>query len=111
MVDMDASEKVKEVVENGHSIAEKIKNASSVSDIDALSEEIEKYCDFVNENFGIIDDFGEKTCELSFMLYMAAEEKARQIEYYPDKNEAGNEDILDFEKMLESKNWIKNSAE
>ena len=31
------------------------------------------------------------------MLYMAAEEKARQLEYYPGKDEAGNEDIIDFE--------------
>ena len=108
---MSTSERADEIIKNGHLIANKIKNASSVSDIDALSEEIERYSDFVNENFGVVDDFGEKICELYFMLHMAAEEKARQIEYYPDKAEAGNEDVLDFEEMLDSKDWIKNSAE
>lgn len=108
---MNAAEKVRKAIEEGHLIANKIKNASNISTIDTLSGEIEKYCDFMNKNFGVIDDFNEKTCALSFMLHMAAEEKARQLEYYPDKTEAGNEDVSDFENMLDSKIWIKNSAE
>ena len=105
---MDNPEKIEKTIAEGHLVASKIKSANSVSDIDNLSDEIKKYCDFVNESFGTLNDLNdEKECDLSAMLYMAAEEKARQLEYYPGKDEAGNEDIIDFENMLDSKIWVK----
>ena len=106
------NENIEKAIREGRAIAEKIKNAESVSDIDALDKEIEQYCDFVDENFGEPSDLdGEKECDLSAALYMAAEEKARQLEYYPGKDEAGNEDVVYFEKMLDAQSWVKNNAE
>lgn len=110
-IHMTESKIVENIIISGHKIADKIKNASSVSDIDNLSEEIQSFCDNLDENFGDLGDIGEKENKLSAILYMAAEEKARQLEYYPDQNDAGNEDIIEFEEILDSKNWTKNSAE
>ena len=97
---------VEKAMKDGYSIAEKIKNANSVAEIDNLTDEIEEYCDFVDENFGVFNDFDEKKCDLSAMLFMAAEEKARQLEYYPDKKVLGNDDAVDFENMLDSRYWV-----
>lgn len=106
-IHMTDSKIVEDIIISGHKIADKIKNASSVSDIDNLSEEIQSFCDNLDENFGAPGDIGEKENKLSAILYMAAEEKARQLEYYPDQNDAGNEDIIEFEEILDSKNWTK----
>lgn len=92
---------------DGHIIADKIKTAKTISEIDDIDEEIKEFSDFVDKNFGTPVDFEEKSSsDLTSMLYMAAEEKARQLEYYPSENSAGNEDVLDFEEMLDSKNWF-----
>lgn len=96
---------IEKAIKDGHLIAEKIKNANSVVEIDDLTDEIEEYCDFIDENFGVVNDFDEKKCELSTTLFMATEEKARQLEYYPEKKALGNDDIIDFENMLDSKYW------
>lgn len=97
---------IEEAIKNGHEIADKIRSASTVEEVDALDDEIEKYSDFVDENFGVYDDIGEKNCELSMMLFMAAEEKARYLEYHQDKpQKIGDESVKDFEEMLDSQEW------
>lgn len=98
---------IEKAINNGHLIADKLRQAKTVSDIDDLSKEIDEYSEFVDEYFGTVDEYGEKNCELSALIYMAAEEKARQIEYHPDKKQAGETDIEYFEQSLKSKGWIK----
>lgn len=100
-------ELIEKVIKDGHKIADKIRSAATVEEVDALESEIERYSDFVDENFGIYDDIGEKNCELSMMLFMAAEEKARYLEYHQDEpREISNESVKDFEEMLDSKEWV-----
>ncbi len=103
-------ELIERAIEDGHAIAAKLKKADTVAETNALNEEIESYADFVDNYFGVLNDFDEKTCELSKMLYMAVDEKIRYLEYYhdtPTKN--GNEDLTLFEDYLDSKTWIKSA--
>lgn len=51
---------VDRVLKEGFLIAKKIQETDDISSSGSLLIEIEKYCDFVNENFGIADDFSEK---------------------------------------------------
>lgn len=107
---MNVDEKlVEKVIKDGHAVADKIRNAKTLSEIDALSDEIEQYSDFVNENFGILDDFdetGEKYCELTFYIHMAAETKNDHLHYYTGNTNMGNEGVDDFDSYLESKEWL-----
>lgn len=101
---------VKKAISEGYEIAEKIRSAKSIAEVEALKEEIKQYSNFVNEEFFEIDeyeDYNEKYCELSFYLTMAIEEKTRHLDYgYID----GNEGVDDFIDYLNSKEWVKNSA-
>jgi len=107
---MTEEEKIEKIIKDGHLIANKIKAAQSVSEINDLDGEIKKFSSFVDENFGTSVDYeDEKSSDLTAMIYMAAEEKARQLEYYPSENHAGNEDVLDFESMLDSRKWTAGS--
>ena len=47
------------VFKEGFLIAKKIQETDDISSSGPLLIEIEKYCDFVNENFGVADDFSE----------------------------------------------------
>ncbi|MBQ1298806.1 hypothetical protein IIY24_03170 [Candidatus Saccharibacteria bacterium] len=102
---------VDRAVNEGHNIADKIKRATSVSDLGRLNNEIQGYMDFVDENFGSKDEFsenGEKYSELSFYLTMAIEEKERHLEYnYENPGEIGNDGVDSFLNFLDSKQWIK----
>ena len=64
-----------------------------------------------NNDIKNVDD--EKENGLSSMLYMAAEEKIRQLEYYPEQDKTRNADTDYFLDYLLSRNWIdyKNRAE
>ncbi len=108
---MSTDEKlVEKAIKNGHAIADKIRNAKTIDEVEKLSSEIEEYSDFVNENFGIPDDFGEyseKYCELDFYIHMAAETKNDHLYYYAGNPNMGNEGVDDFESYLESKEWLQ----
>ncbi|MDO5451869.1 MAG: hypothetical protein Q4F56_02160, partial [Candidatus Saccharibacteria bacterium] len=107
-------ERIKKAIAEGHLIAEKIKNANNFRELDSLSDEIDRYCDFVNNNFSQVDDFsesGETYCELSFYLKIATETKERHLNYPHDSTENyGNEDVDVFENYLDSKKWLENGA-
>ena len=65
-------------VKQGESLANKINLAKTTTQLDILYKEVENYTNFINNEFGIIDDFSEKNekyCELSFYTYMAVNEK------------------------------------
>ena len=110
----DRSEIIEKVINDGHLIANKIRNASSISDINDLSDEIEKYYSFVNENVGEVDELSENEelySQLSFYLSMAIETKERHLAYpHEEIKDYGNEDVDTFEEYLDSKEWLKNSA-
>ncbi len=96
-------------VKQGESLANKINLAKTTTQLDTLYKEVENYTNFINNEFGIIDDFSEKNekyCELSFYAYMAVNEKSDNLEYYivhPEEMASGVEDFLDY---LKSMKWI-----
>lgn len=101
---------VNKALRDGHTIAKKIKQATSPEEIDHLEKEIDDYGDFVDAAFGIIDEddiLQEKNCELSFMLCLAAEAKTRHIYYDPFCSPNSNYEIEEFEKYLDSKSWLQ----
>ena len=102
-------EEIERAILEGHIIAKKIREASSISDTDNLSEEVDNYCDFVDNNFGQIDDFSENDelfCDLSFYLRMALETKERHLsENISSVPDYGNEGVDTFERFLDSKQW------
>ena len=62
---------VNKALRDGHTIAKKLNRATSSEEIDHLEKEINDYGDFVDAEFGVIDEddpFQEKNCELSFLL-------------------------------------------
>lgn len=97
------------VVKQGESLANKINLAKTTTQLDTLYKEVENYTNFINNEFGIIDDFSEKNekyCELSFYAYMAVNEKSDNLEYYivhPEEMASGVEDFLDY---LKSMKWL-----
>ncbi len=104
-------EPIERAIKEGHEIAHKIQSAKTISEIDRLSDEVEKYCDFVNENFGIVDEFAEdkneKYSDLAFYLYMAIEEKGLHLDYYNLHPNETNNGVSDFLNYLESKTWLQ----
>ena len=103
------SNAVELAIKQGESLANKINLAKTTAQLDILYKEVEKYTNFINSEFGIIDDFSEKNekyCELSFYAYMAVNEKSDNLEYYivnPEEMASGVEDFLDY---LKSMKWI-----
>lgn len=103
------SNAVESAIKQGENLANKINLAKTTTQLDILYKEVENYTNFINNEFGIIDDFSEKNekyCELSFYAYMAANEKSDNLEYYnthPEETASGVEDFLDY---LESMKWL-----
>ena len=103
------SNAVELVIKQGENLANKINLAKTTTQLDILYTEVENYTNFINNEFGIIDDFSEKNekyCELSFYAYMAANEKSDNLEYYnahPEETASGVEDFL---KYLKSMKWL-----
>lgn len=107
---MDKKELIQKAIDDGNSIAKKIDDAKTLGELEELSNEIDKYSNFVNENFGIVDEFAEheneKICELSFYVCMAVEEKGDHLEYYNLHQSQISNGVLDFLDYLNSKKWI-----
>lgn len=100
---------VDRVLKEGFLIAKKIQETDDISSSGPLLIEIEKYCDFVNENFGVVDDFSEnkKYCDIDFYIHMAIKEKEEHLEYYKKRRDITSNGILDFLDYLNSKEWLK----
>ena len=103
------SNAVELAIKQGENLANKINLAKTTAQLDILYKEVENYTNFINNEFGIIDDFSEKNekyCELSFYAYMAVNEKSDNLEYYiihPEEMASGVEDFLDY---LKSMKWL-----
>ena len=96
-------------IKQGKNLANKINLAKTTIQLDILYKEVENYTNFINNEFGIIDDFSEKNekyCELSFYAYMAVNEKSDNLEYYNAHPELTSDGVLDFLDYLESMKWI-----
>ena len=108
---MNSNEKIVEkAIKDGRLVADKIRNAKTLDEVKELSSEIEEYSNFVNKNFGVPDDFGEdgeKYCELTFYIHMAAEIKNDYLYRYAGNPSMGNEGVDDFDSYLESREWLQ----
>ena len=106
-------ELIKRAIKEGHEIAHKIQSAKTISEIDRLSDEVEKYCDFVNENFGVLNDYDEKDCEISVFLNVAFDWKRTSLQPENIGNPATENLYEEFMRQyldfLDSKVWIKES--
>lgn len=108
---------IEKVIKGGHLIAEKIRSANNMHDFDTLVEdEISKYSNFVDENFGVIepdDLFGEKSCELTTFLFVAVDWKRKTLQEGNSDNVEVEKEfkgyLEDFENFLDSKKWVKGS--
>lgn len=101
---------VEKALRDGHAIAAKLKEATSNEEIERLKKEMEVYGDFVDDTFGKIDEddvLQERNCDLSFLLYLAAESKCVHMYYSPHQSESNNYEIDEFEKYLDSKSWLQ----
>ena len=72
---MDYLERVKlinQVIEDGHIIIDKMRSASSLSELEKLEPDIEKYADLIDDNFGEPSDLDdEMVSSLTTSLYVA----------------------------------------
>ena len=51
---------IESAIKQGENLANKINLAKTTVQLDILYKEVEKYTNFINNEFGIIDDFSEK---------------------------------------------------
>ena len=103
------SNAVELAIKQGKNLANKINLAKTTIQLDILYKEVENYTNFINNEFGIIDDFSEKNkkyCELSFYAHMAVNERSDNLEYYNAHPELTSDGVLDFLDYLESMKWI-----
>ena len=107
---MNREEKIKKAIRDSRNIADKIFKANTMMALQSLIPEIETYSDFVNQEFGDLDEFSEdpleKYSELTFYYYMALEEKTDHLKYYAEHPEEISQGVSDFLNYLDSRKWI-----
>lgn len=108
---LERAKLINKVIEDGHEIIDKMRPISSLSELEKLEPIIEKYADFVDENFGEPLDFSdEKDCSLTTSLYVALDWKRKSlyhenINYEPTQILA--KDFMDgFIKELDGESWV-----
>ena len=117
-LNLTREQKIEKVVREGHGIAEKLKNAKNIDELDGLWSEIKTFQKFVDSEFGTVRTYEpyregkDKYSHLSLELSIIVEEKERQLIYYPDKADIARRSIEEeFEEYLDSKDWVLESAE
>ncbi len=96
-------------IRDGIKLANKIKSATTESQLYELENKIKKYTIFLDDNFSYSNDSlpeDNRFCELSFYIYMALNEKRDHLEYYNAHPEVTSDGVLDFLDYLESMKWI-----
>lgn len=111
---MTEEEKIAKILKDGHMIADKIKAAQTISEVDNLTKEIKEFSDFADENFGIVDDFDNRLdCELSTFLFIALDWKKRTLQPENYDNEATSQlaerYMTDYIEFLDSREWAISS--
>ena len=108
---LERAKLINKVIEDGHEIIDKMRHISSLSELEKLEPIIEKYADFVDENFGEPLDFSdEKDCSLTTSLYVALDWKRKSLyqenlDFEPTQVLA--KDFMDgFIKELDGESWV-----
>lgn len=111
---MDYLEKAKlinKVIEDGHEIIDRMRLISKSSELEELKPIIDKYADFVDENFGEPSDLDdEKECSLTTSLYVALDWKRKSL--YPENLDYEPTQVLakefmdGFIKELDGESWV-----
>lgn len=108
---LERAKLINKVIEDGHAIINKMLLISSLSKLKELEPDIDKYTDFVNENFGEPSDFSDgKWCSLMTSLYVALDWKRKSL--YPENlnfepTQVLAKDFMDgFIKELDGESWV-----
>ena len=108
---LERAKLINKVIEGGHIIIDKMRPTSSLSELEELVPNIDRYSDFVNENFGEPSDFSDgKWCSLMTSLYVALDWKRKSL--YPenlnyDPTQVLAKDFMDgFIDELDGESWV-----
>ena len=108
---LERAKLINKVIEDGHEIIDRMRLISKFSELEELKPIIDKYADFVDENFGEPLDFSdEKDCSLTTSLYVALDWKRKSL--YPENldfepTQILAKDFMDgFIKELDGESWV-----
>ena len=108
---LERAKLINKVIEDGHEIIDRMRPISKISELKKLEPIIDKYTDFVNENFGEPSDFSDgKWCSLMTSLYVALDWKRNSLypensDYEPTQNLA--KQFMDgFIDELDGESWV-----
>lgn len=108
---LERAKLINKVIEDGHEIIDRMRPISKISELKKLEPIIDKYTDFVNENFGEPSDFSDgKWCSLMTSLYVALDWKRKSLypenlNYKPTQNLA--KEFMDgFIDELDGESWM-----
>ncbi len=77
---LERAKLINKVIEDGHEIIDRMRLISKSSELEELKPIIDKYADFVDENFGEPSDLDdEKECSLTTSLYVALDWKRKSL--------------------------------
>ena len=77
---LERAKLINKVIEDGHEIIDRMRPISKLSELEKLEPIIDKYADFVDENFGEPSDVDdEKESSLTMSLYVALDWKRKSL--------------------------------
>ena len=108
---LERAKLINKVIEDGHEIIDRMRLISKSSELEELKPIIDKYADFVDENFGEPSDLDdEKECRLTMSLYVALDWKRKSL--YPENLDYEPTQVLakefmdGFIKELDGESWV-----
>lgn len=108
---LERAKLINKVIEDGHEIIDRMRLISKSSELEELKPIIDKYADFVDENFGEPSDLDdEKECSLTTSLYVALDWKRKSL--YPENLDYEPTQVLAKEFMdgfireLDGESWV-----
>ena len=108
---LERAKLINKVIEDGHEIIDRMRLISKFSELEELKPIIDKYADFVDENFGEPSDVSDgKWCSLMTSLYVALDWKRKSLypenlNYEPTQNLA--KEFMDgFINELDGESWM-----
>lgn len=108
---LERAKLINKVIEDGHEIIDRMRLISKSSELEELKPIIDKYADFVDENFGEPSDLDdEKECSLTTSLYVTLDWKRKSL--YPENLDYEPTQVLakefmdGFIKELDGESWV-----
>ena len=108
---LERAKLINKVIEDGHEIIDRMRLISKSSELEELKPIIDKYADFVDENFGEPSDLSDgKWCSLMTSLYVALDWKRKSL--YPENldfepTQVLAKDFMDgFIEELDDESWV-----